>query len=316
MKISYLEKLIKLNETEHTFSVSVACAFINRHQKNIFSWQSNMGYPAASLAKLFILGAVAEEIAIGRCNAKQHITVTDYVAGSGLLKYIRTPSAFTLDDLIYLMVAYSDNNATNRILSFLTQERVNEFIGKLGARNTQIVVPMMSTVSEAARGHNYTTADDVLLFYKGVVNGFPPPINQKTASLCRDFFAPSRGSFTNVARFLLSTVNTQCIMAIAKRNLFIVGKYLYTVLSPLWRRRLTKYVVRRRIAAQKSATDKNIFHDSCVIELPDGFLCIVSMIECSTANFYKTMSGKYKSARFLTRRIGKILPKVENKVEK
>src|SRR3990167_3957437 len=104
MNIIYLKKFIKKNENE--LSISVACASVNHRQKSIFLYRSNVRYPAASLIKLFILGAIAEEVAKGKGTLKQKIAITEYTAGSGLLKYLKTPVVLTLEQLVYLMIIY------------------------------------------------------------------------------------------------------------------------------------------------------------------------------------------------------------------
>lgn len=308
-KKSYLEDLIKSYEAEYVCSVSVACLFIEKSQdqSNIFSWQNRIKRPAASLAKLFILGALAEKIAQRQCNLSQSLAISGHVTGSGLLKYVGTPTALTVRELVHLMISYSDNTAANTLLSFVTIERVDDFINRLGVRNTKIAIPMMPTTEEAKRDYNYTTAEDIMIFYRGIVSGFPVSIHHATAQICKDLFASSRNSFIDITRFLISATNIRSITKIAKRNPFMLIKYLYAALSPLWRKRLTAHIPTKQIVAQKSATGKHIFHDSCIIGLSNGFLSIVSMIECPAANFYKKASIGHRSANSLNRVIGGVL---------
>lgn len=309
MAISYLEDFIKYYEVKYTFSVSVSCLFIDndKNQKKVFSRQSRVKHHAASLAKLFILGAVAEEIAHGRCSLTKQLTVSSYVAGSGLLKYVDMPITLTVQELTYLMIAYSDNSATNTLLSLVATERVNKFITSLGAQCTKIIVPMMPNTLEAQRGYNYTIADDVTLFYGGVVNGFPAPIHESTGRICRELLNASNGSLASIVQFLASGTNARCAIKIIRSNPFRLIKYLYAISTPLWRKRLTAHIPEKQIIAQKSATSRNTFHDSCLIKMPGGFLCIVSMIECSSADFYKRKLKSYRLADTLISKVGEIL---------
>lgn len=301
-----LKDICKSYETGRAFSISVASFFIDNGQnpKELFSRQSEVKRPAASLAKLFVLGALAEDISRGRYNLAKQLTVSNYVAGSGILKYVGAPMILTIQELACLMIAYSDNSATNALLSLITIERVNTFINQLGARDTKIIVPMMPTTTEAEQGYNYTNTDNVALFYSGVANGFPAPIHPSTAQVCRELFIVNNGSLANFAQFLTSGMNARCAVKIMKHNPFMIIKYLYAIFAPLQKRRLCANVPAKQIIAQKSATDRHIFHDSCLIKLSSGFLCIVSMIECSSAYFYRRMSKDYRLANSLTRKIG------------
>lgn len=306
MKNITLQNLIRSYETRYHFSISFTASLISNRQEEVFSWQNNIRRPAASLMKLFVLGALAEEIALGNYDAQQRFTVDTYAGGSGVLKYISVPITLTLEELAYFMIAYSDNSATNRILELLTLDRVNKFINKIGSRNTKMVVPMMPTKAQNTKGHNYTTADDILLFYKGLMSGFPTSIHQGCVPLCQKIFAASRLSLSNPTIFLLPDVQGRCLKELVRHNPLLLGKYIYTLLSVFWGKRLTKNVGYNQVVAQKSATDKTVFHDSCVIRLGHDFLCAVAMIQCAEGNFYKPFSKRYIAARLLLRRVSKI----------
>ena len=300
-----LQDLIHSYEVRYRFSIGFRTSLISDRQE-VFSWQSDIRRPAASLMKLFVLGALAEEIASGNYDALQKLTVHTFVGGSGLLKYVGAPIALTLEELSYFMLAYSDNSATNQLIELLTVNRVNEFINKIGASNTKMIVPMMPTKARGLKDYNYTTADDILLFYKGLSNGFPKSIQLGCAPLCRKFFAVSQPSFLNTMTFFASDAQMRCLKGVARHNFLSLGKYVYALLSTFRGKRLTKNVVHNHIMAQKSATDKTIFHDFCAVRLDNDFLCVVCMIQCDEGNFYKPLTKRYRAARRLLRRIGKI----------
>jgi|SRR3990167_8721858 len=305
LRSTALQDLIRSYEARYRFSISFRTSLISDSQE-IFSWQNDIRRPAASLMKLFVLGALADEIASGNYDTRQKLTVHTFVGGSGLLKYVGTPIALTFEELAHFMIAYSDNSATNRLIELLTINRVNEFINKIGARNTKMVVPMMPTKACGLKDYNYTTADDILLFYKGLSNNFPKSVHRGCAPLCRKFFAASQPSFLNTMTFFASDVQTRCLKGVAKHNFLSLGKYVYALLSAFRGKRLTKNVAHNRIIAQKSATDKTIFHDSCAVRLGNDFLYVVCMIQCDEGNFYKPLTKRYRAARRLLRRIGKI----------
>ncbi|MDP2932968.1 MAG: serine hydrolase, partial [bacterium] len=205
LKNATLQDLIRSYEARYRFSISFITSLISDRQ-GVFSWQSDIRRPAASLIKLFVLGALAEEIASGNYDARKKITVHTFVGGSGLLKYVGASITLTLEELAHFMLAYSDNSATNRLIELLTLDRVNEFINKIGARNTMMIVPMMPTKTHGLKDYNYTTADDILLFYKGLNNGFPKSIHLGCAPLCRKFFVANHPSFLNTMTFFVSAI--------------------------------------------------------------------------------------------------------------
>ncbi|HBB65608.1 MAG TPA: hypothetical protein DCZ84_03185 [Candidatus Vogelbacteria bacterium] len=305
LRSTALQDLIRSYETRYRFSISFRTSLISDSQE-IFSWQSDMRRPAASLMKLFVLGALAEEIASGNYDARQKLTVHTFVGGSGLLKYVGTPIVLALEELAHFMLAYSDNSATNQLIEILTVDRVNEFINKIGAHNTKMIVQMMPTKAHGLKDYNHTTADDILLFYKGLSNGFPKSVHLGCVPLCRKFFVASQPSFLNTMTFFTSDVQMRCLKGVAKHNFLSLGKYVYALLSTFRGKRLTKNVAHNRIMAQKSATDKTIFHDSCAVRLGNDFLCVVCLIQCDEGNFYKPLTKRYRAARRLLRRIGKI----------
>src|SRR3989344_4017924 len=45
---------------------------------------------------------------------------------------------------------------------------------------------------------------------------------------------------------------------------------------------------------------------SCAVRLGNDFLCVVCLIQCDEGNFYKPLTKRYRAARRLLRRIGKI----------
>ena len=164
----------------------------------------------------------------------------------------------------------------------------------------------MPTKAHGLKDYNYTTADDILFFYKGLSNSFPKLIHLGCAPLCRKFFAASQPSFLNTMTFFTSDVQMRCLKGVAKHNFLSLGKYVYALLSVFRGKRLTKNVAHNHIMAQKSATDKTIFHDSCAVRLGKDFLCVVCMIQCDEGNFYKPLTKRYRAARCLLHRIGKI----------
>lgn len=96
--------------------------------------------PLASAGKLLLLAEIARELADGRIDSREEITIEpeDYCGGSGLLTAL-SPRRWTIGDLARLTAAVSDNTATNALIRRIGLDRVNEGAKDLGLRSTRIL---------------------------------------------------------------------------------------------------------------------------------------------------------------------------------
>jgi beta-lactamase class A len=100
--------------------------------------------PAASTVKLFVAGAFWRS-SLDPSEVVEHVPA----AGSaGVAEYLSPESRLTLGDLALLMLAVSDNAATNVLLDRLGFEAVNDEIARLGLERTVIRRPMMTAGPE------------------------------------------------------------------------------------------------------------------------------------------------------------------------
>jgi beta-lactamase class A len=77
--------------------------------------------PTASVIKLGILYTALQQIRAGRAHFDDRLTLhhEDQVPGSGVLLFLDTPHTLTLKDALTLMIAVSDNTATNLVIDSL-----------------------------------------------------------------------------------------------------------------------------------------------------------------------------------------------------
>jgi beta-lactamase class A len=97
--------------------------------------------PTASLIKLAVLFEVYQQAQEGKLKLTDRVTLhdEDRVPGSGLLTPHFTEGAtFSLRDAVHLMVAVSDNTATNLILDRVGIAAVNRRMAAWGCPNTRI----------------------------------------------------------------------------------------------------------------------------------------------------------------------------------
>ena len=159
--------------------VAVACLHLDTREK--FELHADDVMPTASLIKLAVMAEVYAQAKEGKIKLEDMLTLPkdEMVQGSGILTDHFSPGAqFSLRDAVRLMIVYSDNTATNMVLSEVGIKPVNERMGSLGLKETRInakVFKGSTTSVDPARTKQYglgsTTASEMLklleLLHKG-----------------------------------------------------------------------------------------------------------------------------------------------------
>ncbi|HUB18392.1 MAG TPA: serine hydrolase [Acidobacteriaceae bacterium] len=99
--------------------------------------------PTASVIKLGILYTALEQIRAGHAHFDDLLMLhhEDQVPGSGVLLFLDTPQTLTLKDALTLMIAVSDNTATNLVIDDLGLDTIDNQLSRpapkgLGLKNT------------------------------------------------------------------------------------------------------------------------------------------------------------------------------------
>ncbi len=94
----------------------------------------------ASVIKLAILYEAMWQVHAGAVHLDDPIILrkTDQVPRSGVLLFFDTPMTLTLKDALTLMIAMSDNTATNLVIDHLGLANINHRIQGLGLKNTYL----------------------------------------------------------------------------------------------------------------------------------------------------------------------------------
>lgn len=87
-------------------------------------------FQSASVFKIFVLIELFRMVQRGELSLEQKIPLLkeDFSSGSGLLKYLTPGDVLTLHDYSYLMMAFSDNTATDIVLKYVTLEKIKDDI--------------------------------------------------------------------------------------------------------------------------------------------------------------------------------------------
>lgn len=133
--------------------------------------------PSASLIKMYILVEAFRRIKIGSLTLDKEIAVKkeDLVAFS-VLQFLQ-PRLYSLEELLRLMVVYSDNTATNVLVDYFGMASLNELMQQIGCRTSVIQRKMMDFAAAEEGRQNYTSVMDMTSLlerlYQGSLLGQP-----------------------------------------------------------------------------------------------------------------------------------------------
>ena len=132
---------------------------------------------SASLIKLGILNTLFLNAARGELSLDEIIKLEEGMAvDGGLLHKMRPGVSWRLDDLALLMIALSDNTATNMLIDRLGIEEINRDFKRLGLENTVLGRKMLDFEAKKAGRDNFTTAADTACILQTLHSGeeLPP----------------------------------------------------------------------------------------------------------------------------------------------
>ena len=97
-------------------------------------------FPTASAIKTAVMVEVFHQMVEGRLRKDQLLTLTEAgkVGGSGVLRDLRAPNQYSVGDLLHLMIALSDNTATNLLVDLVGTQSVNARMAAYGLPLTRL----------------------------------------------------------------------------------------------------------------------------------------------------------------------------------
>ena len=131
--------------------------------ENVVSYEDGKNFPSASLIKIFIALCLGNEIEKGRLSLMDtmefDISDENSVAGAGALKFLEQGHDFSMNELMRLMLAFSDNCATNMLIDYIGLEKIQDFLTDKYP-NTRLNRKMMQ-IPKSADKDNLSTAKEV-----------------------------------------------------------------------------------------------------------------------------------------------------------
>lgn len=142
-------------------AVSVAAAVVGGDRSWGLNW--NRVYPAASTIKVAILVALAQALDAGRLTLteQRRVDAETVVQGSGVLLGMQPGLSLPLADFAYLMIAVSDNTASNVLIDAVGLEQVQATIAGLGLKTLALNRRFLGRLPGPGEPENYASAGDL-----------------------------------------------------------------------------------------------------------------------------------------------------------
>ncbi len=117
-------------------------------------FRDDVVFPTASTIKIAVLLGLATRVHSGELDWEQRLSTKSLpkVGGSGILSLLRHPLEMSLWDMACLMIALSDNDATNACMDLAGMDYINSIIEGLGLTETRLQRKMMDA-DAVRRGH-------------------------------------------------------------------------------------------------------------------------------------------------------------------
>ena len=159
----------------------VGAAVKNLKTGESFAYQADEPMPTASLIKFPVLVALYRQADAGKVDLGKMLVLReeDKAPGSGILTtHFSAGARFALRDAARLMIAYSDNTATNLVLDEIGLPSTSETMKQLGYPNTQLhnkVFKGDKTSLDPERSKKYglgsTTAAEMIRLFEALEGG-------------------------------------------------------------------------------------------------------------------------------------------------
>lgn len=165
--------MLKKQLLEAISHTDTECAFIIKNLKTGQAWshREKEYIRSASLIKVFIMLEAVKRIKKGDLAMDSEIPVrSDDVVPFSVLEFIK-PRNYHLEELLRLMIVYSDNTATNVLMDFLGMDSINASIREAGFERSVLRRKMMDFKAAEEGRENYTTPEEMSMFMERLYEG-------------------------------------------------------------------------------------------------------------------------------------------------
>lgn len=137
-------------------------SFAVAEQGPVATVNARLVHPAASTIKLPLLMASLAEVTAGRRQLDETLEVPDQrTGGSGMLAALDSVRQLRLDETLTLMIAVSDNTATNMVIDLLGLDNIPAHLSTMGLAHTRLRRHMLDQHAARSGRENVATADEL-----------------------------------------------------------------------------------------------------------------------------------------------------------
>lgn len=137
------------------------------------AYNADARFASASLVKIPVAVGLFHDIEAGKIDRRVPPVFEEKhrIGGSGVLRRHPSGGRYELDELLYLMLAKSDNTATNILSDLVGMDRVTEVCRAQGWKGTNMVRDVMALDLRRHGVENWTTPRDMAAIFEGLYRG-------------------------------------------------------------------------------------------------------------------------------------------------
>jgi len=163
-----------ISDVDHGLDGVLGVAILDLSSGQKFLLHSDDVFPQASSIKVAVLAELYRQSQAGKLKLTDLYTVqaTDLVPDSTIMGGL-TPGVtrITLRDLATMMIAVSDNSATNVLIDRVGMENVNALMDSLGLAHTRLRRKMMDLKAASEGGENISTPAEMMTLLEDLYRG-------------------------------------------------------------------------------------------------------------------------------------------------
>ncbi len=175
-----------ISEVDQNLDGVLGVAILDLTSGKKFLLREDEVFPQASSIKIALLAELYHQVQTGKLKLTDLYTVrrSDLVPDSDIMGGL-TPDVtrLTLRDLATMVVAVSDNSATNVLIDRVGMENVNALMDSLGLKHTRLRRKMMDLKAAQEGRENISTPREMMTLLEGLSNG-----KLLNGDLTKDFF--------------------------------------------------------------------------------------------------------------------------------
>jgi beta-lactamase class A len=163
-----------INDVDHNLDGVLGVAVLDLSSGKKFVLRGDEVFPQASSIKTAVLAELYRQAQVGKLKLTDLYTVqaSDLVPDSSIMGGL-TPGVtrITLRDLATMMIAVSDNSATNVLIDRVGMENVNALLDSLGLGHTRLRRKMMDLKAASEGRENISTPAEMMTLLEDLYRG-------------------------------------------------------------------------------------------------------------------------------------------------